>query len=212
MNGRPSLQKTATVILSMALATFWAVDTGRAETENMDPLKTIFLVCRHVGGPTPADDLRSYAEKNGLSDAEMSEKLVAFVKTGLSDDADRIQQRMGGAALYGLAQFGGERERAFVWDIMTTSDNQHFQDVAIEICIRMMPDKWEEVVREVATNPRFSSYDRFLAYEGAFLVGSNASPDVRNRVAEVLSEFAEREPGDGYQERLRQWSAELQAR
>lgn len=212
MNGRPSLQKTATVILSMALATFWAVDTGRAENENMDPLKTIFLVCRHVGGPTPADDLRSYAEKNGLSDAEMSEKLVAFVKTGLSDDADRIQQRMGGAALYGLAQFGGERERAFVWDIMTTSDNQHFQDVAIEICIRMMPDKWEEVVREVATNPRFSSYDRFLAYEGAFLVGSNASPDVRNRVAEVLSEFAEREPGDGYQERLRQWSAELQAR
>ena len=160
----------------------------------------------------PADDLRSYAEKNGLSDAEMSEKLVAFVKAGLPDDADRIQQRLGGAALYGLAQFGGETERAFVWDIMTTSDNQHFRDVAIQICIRMMPEGWEEWVREVVYDKRYDEMVRFDAYEEAFRTGRGGDEKTRMHVGEVLLDLIGEDPYEGNRERLRRWSAELLAR
>ena len=199
-----------TKYLFAALATLlFLVSFGEAENVGLNPLQTIFLACRHVGGPTQADDLKAYAEKNGWSNAEMAGQLMAFVKAGLSDDADHFQRRMGGGALYGLAQFGGEEEWAFVWDIMTTSDNQHFREVAIQVSIRMMPEKWEEVVREVATNPRFGSYDRFLACESAFLAGKDRSKDERVRMADVFAELAEQESSNGNRGRLVGWMNEL---
>lgn len=182
------------------------------DNDDMSVLQMIFLSCRHRGGPLPSDDLQHYAEVKGLSDEEMSAMLLEFVRNGMEDDADNRQQRMGLSALSGLAKFGGVAERDAVLDIIRTVPDNNWRSLAIQTCIRMMPDQWEEVVREVATGERYGNYDRFIAYEEAFRVGEHSDARTKERIEQVMEELAEREASQANQERLQRWADELKAR
>lgn len=143
---------------------FWAVSAFAAAIafgfgpDDRAALQTIFLTCRHMGDPLPSDDLVLYAEQHGLTEKEMSTLLLEFVRNGMDDHADKRQQRMGRSALHALSKFGGEAERSIVLDIMRVSTDMDFRVIAIKTCIRMKPEEWESVVREVAANERFSNY------------------------------------------------------
>ena len=207
-----SMNSMKTVVLSIVVAAMAAMPAHGVETDGLDTLKTIFLTCRHVGGPTPSDDLKSYAEKSGISNAEMSEKLMALVKGGLDVNAGPRERHLAESGIYGLAWFGGEGEREFVLDIMRTADDKNFRTTAIRTGIRMVPDKWEVVVREVATDGRYGSYERFVAYEEAFCVGKHGDAETREQVKRVLSELSTQEPSEGNRVHLQKWMNELDAR
>lgn len=198
--------------LAIVVAVMAAMPAHGAETDGLDPLKTIFLACRHVGGSTPSDDLKSYMEKSGISNSEMSEKLMALVEGGLDANAGPRERHLAESALYGLALFGGEGERERVLDIMRTTVNKNFRTTAIRTSIRMMPGQWEDVVREVATNERYESYDRFVAYEEAFRFGEHGDAETRGQVKRVLSELLAQEPNVGNRGYLQKWVNELEAR
>ena len=182
------------------------------DSDDRSALQMIFLSCRHRGGPMPSDDLRHYAEDNGLSDKEMSAMLLEFVRSGMEDNADKRQQRMGRCALDALSMFGGVEEKCVVLDIMRIASDIDFRVLAIKTCIRMMPDQWEEVVREVATGERYGNYDRFIAYEEAFRVGEHSDTKTKERIEQVMEELAEREASQANQLHLRRWANDLKAR
>ena len=125
---------------------------------------------------------------------------------------DPRQRRMANAAMWGLIPFGGEKEFAFSRQIMQTTSDIDFRVLAIKICIRMMPDQWEEVVREVATGERYGNYNRFIAYEEAFRVGEHSDAKTKERIEQVMEELAEREASQANQLRLRRWANDLKAR
>ena len=201
--------------IAVVLVSFSVFVSGVArgfDSDDMSALQTIFLSCRHRGGPMPFDDLRYYAEVKGLSDKEMSEMLVIFVRNGMEDNADKRQQQMGRCALDALSLFGGVEEKGIVLGIMRTASNIDFRVLAIKSCMRMIPDQWEEVVREVATGERYGNYERFIAYEEAFHVGENSDARTKERIEQVMEELAEREASQANQERLQRWANELKAR
>ena len=181
-------------------------------SDDVSALQSIFLAHRHFGGPMPSDDLRSYAQKHGLTDTEMSAMLLEFVRNGMEDNADNRQQHVGRAALSGLAKFGGVAERDAVLDIIRTATDKNWRSLAIQTCIRMVPDQWEEVVREVATGDRYGNYEHFIAYEEAFHVGEKSDARTKERIEQVMEELAEREASQANQERLQRWANELKAR
>lgn len=204
--------KMARNIVLFAVFAFAAAIAFGFDHDDRAAFQTIFLTCRHRGDPLPSDDLSFYAEQHGLSNKEMSTLLLEFVKNGMDDHADKRQQRMGRSALQALSKFGGEAERCIVLDIMRVSTDLDFRAIAIKTSIRMMPEEWESVVREVATNERFSNYDRFIAYEEAFRVGKNADEETKERLESVLKELAETEPSPANQDHLRKWTSDLKAR
>ena len=51
-----------------------------AESDGLDPIRDIYLKCRHPGGPMSDDDLLGYAKSHGFSDAEMAAQLVALAQ------------------------------------------------------------------------------------------------------------------------------------
>jgi hypothetical protein len=79
-----------------------------AESDGLDPIRDIYLTCRHPGGPMSDDDLLGYAKSRGFSDAEMAAQLVALAQMGLNGEASAEQRRFGGCAIYSLALFGGQ--------------------------------------------------------------------------------------------------------
>lgn len=206
------MNKARATVLTIVLGVFFAASAHGFDKGDMDALQTIFLAHRHVGGITPSEDLRSYAEKRGLTDQEMSAMLLLFVRNGMDENADVSQRRMGRGALCGLAQFGGAAEREFVLGIIRTEPDHDFRSMAIRTCIRMMPGEWESVVREVATNERFSNYDRFIAYEETFREGKNANDETKKRIENVLKELAENDPSPANRNHLLKWASDLKGR
>lgn len=179
------------------------------EVDESDPIQLILMECRHPDGPTQADDLLAYAKAKGLSNAEMSARLMELAELGLVNDADALQRQLSYGALGGLSYFGGEDENAFVRDVMKTTQDVVMRHIAVRVGIRMMPEKWEEWVQEVATDELLDDLTRFDAYEEAYRIGKNADKNVRQRVESVLSGLSEQDESGGNQEHLRRWSAEL---
>ncbi|MBQ9344553.1 MAG: hypothetical protein IJT88_05000 [Kiritimatiellae bacterium] len=201
----------AVVILVVAILMFpFAGHT--ADIDDTDPLQRIFLECRHFDGPTQEDDLRAFAKATGLSNTEMSEKLIALVRNGLGDNTNALQRQLTYGALGGLAYFGGDAENDFVREVMRTTSDPTLRHIAVRVGIRMKPKQWEEWVREACSDERFDSLTRFDAYEEAFRIAQRGDELTRRRVEQVLSEFADKDPSPGNCEELRKWSADLKAR
>ena len=197
--------------IGLAVLLFVLLGTAEgAESVQAEDVERVFLVCRHVGGPTVADDLRSLAAKRGASDAEMAERLMELAKSMMSEEADARQRHLATAAVYGLGLFGGEAERDFALELMRTTCDKNLRQTALRACIRMVPDKWEEVVREIAGDERFDSYAKFGAFEEAFELGKRGDCTMRQRIKEVLSELGAGNPRVLPRERLDAWISELE--
>jgi len=181
------------------------------EWNESDPIQFILLECRHPDGPTQEDDLIAFAQAKGLSNAEMSAKLVALIDLGLQGDTDALLRQLTYSALGGLAYFGGAEERAFVQNIFRTTQDPTLRHIAVRVGIRMMPAQWEEWVREAATDSRFDSLTRYDAYEEAYRIGKSGDERTRQRVEQVLSELEKTEPNPGNRMDMRHWSEKLKA-
>lgn len=199
--------------LTFLLAALFVVSAASGfDVDIMDPVQFILLECRHVGGSTQSDDLLAYAKAAGLSDAEMSERLVELVELGLGDAPDFTERQLSLGALWGLAHFGGEKENDFVKEIMRMTNDETTRHIAVRVGIQMMPEKWEEWVREVAADNRFDSLTRFDAYEEAYRIGRNGDEKTRQQVEKVLSEYTEKEASEGNRISMRRWTGELKER
>lgn len=182
------------------------------ELSDMECIKTIMLSCRHPGGPTPTDDLRTFASVRKLTNREMSDLLLQLAGEGLCEGADAMQRRLAHGAIWGLLPFGGDAEIAFVRNVMRTTTDESLRQTAVHVGIRMEPGKWEEWVREVAADRRCASLTRFDAYEEAYRIGQSGDEQTRNRVGQVLSELAEKESSAGNRANLQRWASELKER
>ena len=199
--------------LTFLLAALFVVSAASGfDVDIMDPVQLILLECRHVGGPTQSDDLLAYAKAAGLSDAEMSERLVELVELGLGDAPDFTERQLSLGALWGLAHFGGEKENDFVKEIMRTTNDETTRHIAVRVGIQMMPEKWEDWVREVVDNRSFDDLTRFDAYEEAYRIGQNGDEKTRQQVEKVLSELTEKEASEGNRMSMRRWTGELKER
>jgi len=174
-------------------------------------LERIFLKCRHRGGPSQSDDLIAYADRNGFSPESMATMLVAFAKSAL-ETPDSTHRQLAEGALWGLLQFGGTKETPFVLQILRQSEDGNLRLAAISVGMRLDSANWEKWVEEACSNNRFSSIERFIAYEEAYRIGKNGDEGTRQRVEKVLSELAEQEENSGNKNRLQRWSAELKKR
>lgn len=193
-----------------ALMIFCLGTAQGAEPVDTGDLERIFLVCRHVGGTTVADDLHSLAEKRGASDAEMAASLMELAKSGEQDIVDARQRHLVDCAVSALGMFGGENERSYLLELMRTTCDKNLRHTALRACIRLAPDKWEEVVREVAVDARFDSYAKFGAFEEAFLVGKSGDEKTRRRVVEVMSELGRQNSCGVSSNRFATWISELE--
>lgn len=197
--------------LTFLLAALFVVSAASGfDVDIMDPVQLILLECRHVGGPTQSDDLLAYAKAAGLSDAEMSERLVELVELGLGDAPDFTERQLSLGALWGLAHFGGEKENDFVKEIMRTTNDETTRHIAVRVGIQMMPEKWEDWVREVVDNRSFDDLTRFDAYEEVFQIGQSGDEKTKQHVEKVLWSLVEQDEYPGNQERLRRWARALQ--
>lgn len=181
------------------------------EVDHTDPVQIILLVCRRPDDPTPTDSLIHYAKVNGVSNEDMSAHLVELAKMGLGNETDYLQHQLATRALGMLSYFGGEKENAFVREVMLTTQDSTMRHVAVRAGIKMMPAKWEEWVREAATDNRFDFLTRFDAYEEAYQIGRDGDEETRRNVIKVLSEFAETDASTANQMDLRRWVEELKA-
>ena len=80
---------------------------------------------------------------------------------------------------------------------------------ALHALFRMVPEKWEDLVREIAADEKYSDYDRFLAYEETFRVGMGGDLNTRNRVIEVLEEMRAIDTSKSNRNSLGLWLTEL---
>ena len=197
------------VILTF-IAIFLCILTGLAdEYSPKDIVPLILLQCRGPESPTPDAELADYARVNGLSNAEVSKILVAFIEDGLQCGEDRMRRQLRDASLWALVRFGGKHESEYVRDIMRTTSDEGLCQISVRVGMRLCPENWEEWVREVAADNRFGSLTRFDAYEEAFRIGQSKDEKTRQRVEQVLSEFIEREKSPGNRTDLQKWAAEL---
>ncbi len=177
-----------------------------------DIVQAILLQCRGPEDPTPDADLADYARVNGLSNAEVSKILVSFIEDGLQAEGDNLQRQLTAGSLAALPRFGGEQEVDYVWSIVQTTEDAGLRRRAILVGMRMNPEKWEEWLRYVATDNRFDSLTRFVTYQEAYRLGKNKDDGTRQRVDQVLSEFADKNSSPGNCADLKKWSDELKAR
>lgn len=182
------------------------------EQEHMDIARDILLICRSPEDPLPNDDLSAYAKGHGLSDADVSEILIELAKDGLCENADALQSQLTGAALWALPSFGGERESEFVRKIMMTTNDNGLRRETVLVWMRIVPEKWEDMVREVAADSRFDSLTRYVTYQEAYRIGQNRNEPTRKRVEQVLMELSAREESPGNRRDMQKWVDELKER
>ena len=175
-----------------------------------EDLERLFTTCRHVGGPTVFDDLLALANGTGASNEEIASCLMEIVKDGISEEAEARQRFCAECAISALGRFGGGNERSFLLELMRTTSDKNLRQAALRACIRMEPDKFDDVVREVASDERFDSYAKFGAFEEAFRVGKAGNSQLRERVKQVLSDWGEKTRGCVSLECLDSWLAELE--
>lgn len=179
--------------------------------EPLESIRLILLSCGNPDRPTQEEELRAFARAHDISNAEMSSMLIDLAGPGLGSATDPLQRYLADGALWGLGCFGGAKENDFVRNVMRTSQVASLQKVAVRVGIRMMPENWEEWVREVASDKRYDDMVRFDAYEEAFRIGMGGDDKTRRHVGEVLLELVGQEAYEGNQKRLRRWADELKA-
>ena len=143
--------------------------------------------------PEPGDsaqkvDWEMFAQTRGIAKEELAAKIAGIAKNGLVNNSDDFKARLGESALWELARVGGEKEYAFVHDTMQRQ-GEKYRHIAMYVLFRMVPAKWEDLVREIVADEKYSDYDRFLAYEEAVRVGRSGDLNTRRRVIEVLEEM-----------------------
>lgn len=178
------------------------------EYGELDDLEICLLSHTCPGGPSIEERLESYAKKCGLSKEDLAKKLSKIVKHGLWPNSDDFQSGLAKNALWGLAKFGGTNEYALVHGIMQQQGDKFFY-AALHALFRMVPEKWEDLVREIAADEKYSDYDRFLAYEETFRVGMGGDLNTRNRVIEVLEEMRAIDTSKSNRNSLGLWLTEL---
>ncbi len=182
-----------------------------AELDNAEIVRGILLSCVRPGYPTPNEEMEAFARGRGISNAEMSELLMSLVEEGLHDDADALSRRVADGALWGLSRFGGDHESEFVREIIMTTKDNGIRLTAVLAWMRIVPEKWEDMVREVAADSRFDSLTRFVTYQEAYRIGQNGDERTRRRVEQVLSEVHDNEPSPGNRLDMQKWTSELKA-
>ncbi len=198
----------------LALLVFCACHTvvSMDASDKLESIRLILLSCGDPDGPTQEEELRALAIAHDISNAEMSSMLIELAGPGLAAHAEPLQRELVDGVLWGLGCFGGAKEKEFVRNVMRTSRDSHLQKAAVRVGIRMMPEGWEEWVREVVSDKRYDEMVRFDAYEEAFRTGRGGDEKTRMHVGEVLLDLIGEDPYEGNRERLRRWSAELLAR
>lgn len=179
------------------------------ELNNVDIIRGILLRCRSPEGPSRDADLEAFARAEGMSDAEVAEILVACIQDGLGDTGNVLHRQLACSAIWALVRYGGEKESEFVRGIMRTTQDASLQRTTLLAGMRMEPLKWEEWVHEIATNNRFDSVTRFVAFEEAYRIGLNGDECTRQHVQQVLSEYIGREASPGNRGELQKWTSEL---
>jgi len=159
------------------------------------------------GGTTPRD----FARARDKTDAELAEKLVEIIQRGMREDANAEAASHAQGALWHLRGIGGEKEFAVVREVMrTTKDVKGIRRTAILVGIEMMPEKWEEWLREVMADERSDNYDCFLVCQEAFRIGRDGDDKTRRRVVEVLEEMKRRNLSDADRRDFDKWIDELE--
>ena len=154
----------------LALLVFCACHTvvSMDSSDKLESIRLILLSCGDPDGPTQEEELRAFAIAHDISNAEMSSMLIELAGPGLAAHAEPLQRELVDGVLWGLGCFGGAKEKEFVRNVMRTSRDSHLQKAAVRVGIRMMPEGWEEWVREVVSDKRYDEMVRFDAYEEAF--------------------------------------------
>ena len=200
------LEKTP---ICLALLGLLAVAVAHGEENDTWPgLNECLLQCVEPDAPEQGMSLGDYAKNLGKTDSELAGDLVSIVARELAKSPDAVNTHLAKSALWGLVEVGGEKESAFVREVMQTQSD-YFRHVAIHVGIRMAPGQWEDWVREIATDKRYSDYDRFLAYAEAFQVGREVDRETRKHVVEVLKGLRHNDSCRSNRNRLGLWIAEL---
>jgi hypothetical protein len=127
----------------------------------------------------------------------------------LDEQADWEQRQLARGALWGLISFGGQKEATFVLEIARKTADEVLRLAAIRVGIRIDAVHWEEWVREVCHEVRFSSLDCFAVCEEAYRIGRRGDKQTREAVERFLSDLAELEERPGTKNQFMTWAAEL---
>lgn len=172
-------------------------------------IEQIILTCRHKGSPSLSDDLCAYAKTKGMSSSEMATLLVEIAQTTIGETDSPRQRQLADGALWGLIPFGGEREYAFVRQIMQNSSDGGLRLTAISVGMRLKPDNWEQWVEETCNDSRFSRHERFIVCEEAYRIGQNGDEQTKQCVQQVFSRLAERDENLVPKNHLQRWTEDL---
>lgn len=159
-------------------------------------------------GAVQNDSLAEFAEHHGKTNEELASRLVEIVKSDFGKRQDGATPILAKSALWGLMEVGGEKERGVVREVMQTEED-YFRHVAMCVWIRMAPAEWEECIREIAADKRYTDLDRSIAYKEAYYIGRDGDERARQRVIEVLQEMRGADPCRSNRNRLGLWIAEL---
>ncbi len=181
--------------------------------EFRERVRRIYAKCRQMNEPGPERDLIALAKAEGLSREEMAGALVQLVEEGLAENADPGQRSLAHSALWGLVPFGGEKEFLFIRELVSTTKDAKsiLRRTGLIVAPRIMPERWEEWLREVVADERSDSYDRFLVCQEAFWIGRDGDAKTRRRVIEVLGEMKRRNLSEADRRDLQGWIDELEA-
>lgn len=198
-----------TVFKTMAIGCIALAAAHGGEIDSWPGLRERLASCAGPDDPVSGESMSDFAERQGKSKADLAAKLVELIKAGMEEYSKGGSPGLAKSALWGLGEVGGEKEEAFVWEIMRSQDG-YFRAIAIPVGIRMVPEKWEAWVRGIATDNRYDDHDRYLAYREAFQLGKEGNGDMRNRVIEVLKEMRSSDPRRTNRNRLGLWLTELE--
>lgn len=187
-----------------------AMSAPAQESDPWEGLERCFWVCRSPDDSGRPSTARDFARARGKTDAELAEKLLEIIKKGTSEDADAVSASQAQAALWHLAEVGGEKEAESIREVMRTAKNRRIRRVAIHVGMRMAPGKWEEWVREVADDPRSEGFDRYIACSEAVRIGVAGDVETRQRVREVVQELAATKSLAASRDSIQEWIDELE--
>ncbi len=177
--------------------------------EDRGDVEILIMMHRHRGEPSLADDLQAYAKAKGFSDGEMALRLVELVQAAFNEDMDEEEHAIADGAICGLLPFGGEKESAFLLDVLRKTEDGHIRLSAIMVGMRLSPSNWEEWLAEVCGGTRCGMLERYVAYREVFRIGKDSGGEVRRRVGNVFAELAGKEEDRGNHDHLLRWADEL---
>lgn len=180
-----------------------------AEISNQECLRLIFLSCRHVGEPGAWDDLKTLAETRHLTQEDMYALLTEQIQDGLAQGAGWEQYVTAMGCLAALATIPGEHTHTFAKELMRTTNDNGVRNTAVQVAVSTMPEKWDELFREILGTKHFDHLTRYYAYESAYDVGKAGNAGTRRHVQEVLKDLATKEEVASLKKHLLEWAREL---